>query len=487
MTGIYPVRFWLKSTYSFGALVIATGLIWALVLTDKYFKLKKAIIIYIFALFFFFASFYNGFIVESYEAIYPGGAFVGEPGFGLILYSIFFLLAGILIIYNLILGHRRAVNKEEKTRLRYILYGAFATLGVSFLTSLVFPILAVYQFSGLDSIGFLIFLFCLSYAVIKYHLLDIRVIATEIFTFILWILLIIKLIISKNYQDLLINTGLFLAVVIFGILLIKSILKEVKQRQKLEVLTKEIKEAYEVEKKAHRELQRLDEAKNQFIMATQHHLRTPLTSMLGYLDLIFGGTYGKLPPRFEDPLQKFMASTRRLIRIVNEILDISQFQLGKKVVTLRPNASIEPTLKEIKEELEFEAKNKNLYLKIERPQKLPFIKADSQKLKVALFNIVDNAIKYTKEGGITIKIKGEKGKLLIMVKDTGIGIPKEDIPHLFGRTFERGEEAKKTFTTGRGIGLYIAGQIVKAHHGRIWAESDGKGKGSTFYIQLPLG
>lgn len=257
-------------------------------------------------------------------------------------------------------------------------------------------------------------------------------------------------------------------------------------QQKVDEQTKEIKKAYEVEKRARKGLARLNEAKNQFIMASQHHLRTPLTAMRGYLDLLLTGTYGKVPPKIKDTLFKFQLSTQRLIKVVNEFLDITQFQLGKEVITLQPNVQVEPVLKEVMEELQLEAKARGVHLKLRKPAKIPRIKADPERLKIALFNIVDNGIKYTRQGGVTIKLEVEKLRLRIAIQDTGIGIPREELKTLFARTFERSREAKKIHGTGRGIGLFIAGHIIRAHNGKIWAESEGKGKGSTFYIELPL-
>ena len=100
--------------------------------------------------------------------------------------------------------------------------------------------------------------------------------------------------------------------------------------------------------------------------------------------------------------------------------------------------------------------------------------------------MIDNGIKYTRKGGVTIRLKIKDLRLKIIVKDTGIGLAKEEIKTLFTEFFERGKEAEKVYTTGRGIGLYIAKNIVEAHQGKIWAESEGKSKGSTFYIELPL-
>jgi signal transduction histidine kinase len=241
-----------------------------------------------------------------------------------------------------------------------------------------------------------------------------------------------------------------------------------------------------VEKHARKELQRLDKAKSQFMMATQHHLRTPLTSMRGYLDLLFGGSYGKIPPKIKDILKKFESSTKNEIKIVNEFLDISKFQMGKKVVVLKEGVDLEPILKEAVEDVELEARSKGIYLKKDISGKIPKIKADEQRLKVAIYNIVDNAVKYTDQGGIEVKLVKIDGKVRIIVKDTGTGIPEEQKSKLFSKLFERGERAQKLFATGKGIGLYITAKIIQEHNGKVWAESGGKGKGSTFYIELPV-
>lgn len=263
-------------------------------------------------------------------------------------------------------------------------------------------------------------------------------------------------------------------------------------QQKVDEQTKEIKEAYEVEKQAHEELKKLDENKTEFMMITQHHLRTPLTSMMGYMDLIKGGSYGKVPKKLEEVMQKFSNSSQNLIKIVNEFLDLSQFQLGKQVVSLQDNVDVKVILENILKELSFQAEKRGISLNLEKAKEnIPPIKADPSKLQMALFNVIDNSIKYTPKGGITIQVKNKTidngRKIEIIVKDTGIGMTKEDIDSLFSNLLARGEGAKKVNVTGRGIGLYLSAKIIEAHNGRIWAESEGEGKGSAFHIELPVG
>lgn len=418
-----------------------------------------------------------------------------SAGFFYILYLVFgYIIFSGYGVY-LLLKHFPKFDYFKKNQIKYVILGSLMGFGggaVNF-----FLMYKINPFGSFGNVGifvslglFIPFTIPLTYATIKYRLMDIKIVFTEIMAVLVAITLFIDFIFSLLSSGFILST-IFKLVIFFifaylGILLIRGVLKEIKQREQMEKMAWDIRRAYEIEKKAKEELQRLDDAKTQFTMATQHHLRTPLTSMRGYIDLIMTGTYGKIPPKLKDPLEKFEISTKRLIKIVNEFLDISQFQLGKQVVSLKPGVKIEPIIKEIIEELKFEVDSKKLYLMLEKPDNIYEIKADEEKLKVALFNLIDNAVKYTPKGGVRITIS-DGDKIEIRIKDTGIGIAKQDIPQLFGRTFERGKEAKRVFTTGRGIGLYITGEIIKAHNGRIWVESDGLGMGSTFHVELPVG
>ena len=247
------------------------------------------------------------------------------------------------------------------------------------------------------------------------------------------------------------------------------------------------KKAYAVEKRANEELKELDNVKNQFLMTIQHHLRTPLTSMRGYSELLLSGSFGKIPKKIEEVVKRFEVSTVNLIKMVNDFLDVTQFQLGKGMVNLKDGVDLSPVLAEIVGDEKLEASKKGIYLKLETPKEPCLIKADESKLKAAVVNVFDNCVKYTNQGGVAVTLKVENDLAKIQIKDTGMGIAKERLANLFNNTFQRGEEAKKTFVSGKGIGLYLAGKIVAAHGGKIWAESEGEGKGSTFNIELPIG
>ena len=264
--------------------------------------------------------------------------------------------------------------------------------------------------------------------------------------------------------------------------------KVAEQTKELQESYQKVEAAYEIEKQAHQELKRIDEAKSQFIMATQHHLRTPLTALKGYLSMSLEGDFGEVGQVLKEKLASCFESTNRLIKLVNEFLDLSKLQLGKNILDIK-EASITEMLQDVIVEVKPEADKKGIYLILALPpEPASLIMADAVKLREALYNLIDNAVKYTEKGGVKVDlrfvVKGKKNYAEIVVTDTGIGMTKQEADDVFGRQFERGKEAKKVYALGRGIGLFITASIIKAHKGKIWAESSGQGQGSLFYVEL---
>lgn len=248
------------------------------------------------------------------------------------------------------------------------------------------------------------------------------------------------------------------------------------------------KEKRTEEKELKEEWEKLSRAKEQFLLSIQHHLRTPLTPIKGYLEEILAGTYGREEnPVIREKLIEMKKLTDTLYALIERLLDIQALKLGNKTLNLQ-NCQIEDLIEGVIEELKPQAEKKGLYLKYELPEKkLPSLKLDKKTIREAIWNLVDNAIKYTNRGGVIVELKIENCKLKITVKDTGIGMKKEEVDYfLQGKLFERGEEATKLYGPGRGIGLAIVSEIIRAHAGKIGAESEGQGKGTTFWIELPI-
>ena len=398
-----------------------------------------------------------------------------------------FVIVVTLIINLALLKEYFDYSNERRTRILYFLIGLIAFAGLNIIFNVILPVFFnIYKFYELGNYS-VIFLLCLTaYAIIRQELFGIKVILTQTLIIVIAILLLWQTIVAlPNWLDFSWKLLLFLLFVVFGIFLARSVRKEIKQREEIASMAEDVKRAYVIEKKAKEELEKLDKFKDQFLMTTQHNLRTPLTSMMGYSDLLLKGFFGKQNKKTTEVIQKFQALTQGMIRMVNNFLDMAQFQLGKSVVILKPGVDVLELMNEIIQELQFKAESKGVYVKLEKPEKIFTIEADREKLKAAIFNIVDNAVKYTEKGGVDITIK-DHDAVKIIVKDTGIGIKKEKLPTIFEDMFERSEEAKKVTSLGSGVGLYLSGQIIKAHNGKVWADSEGVGNGSTFHIELPI-
>jgi len=272
------------------------------------------------------------------------------------------------------------------------------------------------------------------------------------------------------------STVIFILFFILGHYLIKKTGEESRKKEEAEKLIEEWK--------------KLAEAKDQFLLSLQHHLRTPLTPFKIYLERILDGTYGREEnPVIREKLIEMKQSINSLYSLIESLLDVQELKIGREILD-PADCRIKELIRSVIEELKPQAEERGLYLVFEQNKETKeiTIKTDKKRTREALWNLVDNAIKYTKKGGVTIKVKTEGMHLLkIIVADTGIGMAKEEIESfLRGELFSRGKEAKKLFGPGRGIGLTIAAEFIKAQGGRIGAESGGSGKGTTFWIELPI-
>ncbi|MBM3206291.1 MAG: hypothetical protein FJZ43_01580 [Candidatus Staskawiczbacteria bacterium] len=412
------------------------------------------------------------------------GSVSNEPG--IILFGITVVF---LIFYSIYILWKKLVKASglEKANFKIILYGISITFLLHVAFNLVMPV--VFHNTRLAPFGSLFifpFILSTSYAIIRNKLFNIRVAGSAILVFALSVLSFFEILLADSFLITVYRSGVLILILAFGVLLIRGVLREVEQREEIEKMAVKLENAYVIEKRAKEEIEKIDKFKDQFLMVTQHNLRTPLTSMMGYTDLLLKGFFGKQNKKTTEVLFKFQGLTQGMIRMVNNFLDMAQFQLGKGVVALKPGVDVLTLVNEIVGELQFKAESKGVYVKLVQPEKVFTISADREKLKAAIFNIVDNAVKYTERGGVTIKIQ-DNGAVRIIISDTGIGIPKEKLSTIFEDMFERTEAAKRVTSIGSGVGLYLAGQIIKAHKGKVWVESEGNGKGSIFYIELPVG
>jgi len=278
--------------------------------------------------------------------------------------------------------------------------------------------------------------------------------------------------------------ALFMVMVVFAILLIKSVSNEVRRREEMEILTKKLQKTGEQLQKANKELQRLDEAKSEFLSIASHQLRTPTTVIKGYISMMQEGSFGKISKVVRDNLDKVYIATERLLNLIENLLDISRIEAGRLEFDIQPT-DLGVIAKATVEDFKPKAKAKKLKLEVFTPSDLPKVNADANKVKEVISNLIDNAVKYTKSGEISVGLHQEGTSVVCSIQDTGHGIEPEDLPRLFNK-FVRGKDMVKVHTEGTGLGLYFARKVIENMGGRIWAESPGKDRGSKFSFSLPL-
>jgi signal transduction histidine kinase len=238
--------------------------------------------------------------------------------------------------------------------------------------------------------------------------------------------------------------------------------------------------------RANTRLRELDNLKSEFLSFAAHQLRSPLTAIRGYASMILEGSYGKPTKRIKQSTEKIFLASTSLVKVVEDFLNITRIEQGRMKFTFKP-MDLKACIEEIVNEQMPVAEKAGLALNLHTESGASyFMSGDGEKLKQVVSNLIDNAIKYTQKGGITMSLeKDEKEhKMRLSVADTGLGISPEILPELFTK-FKRSEGASRVNIRGTGLGLYIAKEIVKAHHGQIWAKSDGEGNGSTFVVELP--
>jgi signal transduction histidine kinase len=233
---------------------------------------------------------------------------------------------------------------------------------------------------------------------------------------------------------------------------------------------------------ANEKLKGLDKLKTEFVSLASHQLRSPLTAIKGYLSMIIEGDYGELNNELKEPIDRVFESSKNLTTIVEDLLNVSKIEQGGMKYSMEPFNLSELARDEVKD-LSVNAEKKGLKICFESEgDNLCIVNGDKEKIRQVLLNFIDNSIKYTKVGGINISVKNNDNKVLFSIKDTGMGMTPEIKETLFQR-FSRGDGARMN-TTGSGLGLYLAKEIVEAHKGRVWVESDGPDKGSTFNVEL---
>jgi signal transduction histidine kinase len=317
----------------------------------------------------------------------------------------------------------------------------------------------------------------ITYAIAEDRLFNLKVIMAQLFVLALWIFIFVRAYLSTNLGDQISNWALLAVTIFVGILLIRSVAQEVRQREKIEKLAKDLETANE-------KLTLLDKQKSEFVSIASHQLRSPLTAIKGYSSMLLEGSFGKLTKKIAGAVHTVYESSESLVLVIDNFLNLTRIEQGRMTYEKSPT-DLKALTEHIVAQLLPNVEKKGLKISFEGSDKVDFTKeVDPNKVQQVILNMIDNAIKYTPTGSIQVKIdQTVGGKITIVISDTGIGMSEATVAKLFQK-FSRADDASKTNAGGTGLGMYLASEIMHAQGGAVRAESDGLGKGSRFIIEF---
>jgi len=231
------------------------------------------------------------------------------------------------------------------------------------------------------------------------------------------------------------------------------------------------------------ELAQTSKAKSEFLANMSHELRTPMNAILGFTEMLIDGLYGEVPADLKEPLTDIQLNGRHLLRLINDVLDLSKIEAGRMELALG-DYSVREIVDIVHVSLRSLAAEKGLDFVVSVPDNLAVAYGDNGRLTQCLMNLAGNAIKFTREGRVEIGVELVGDDLVFHVSDTGIGIPEAELENVFTE-FRQIDAAVTREYGGTGLGLSITKRFVEMHGGRIWVESE-FGKGCTFFFSVPL-
>src|SRR3989344_5689843 len=424
-------------------------------------------------------------LIVGYEEIIGGG-------WGKITFGKLFILYALYCVALVVLGFGLLVKKYHdsagifKVEMRDFLVAFIVTALVALLGTLFLPVFTGTQdFFWVGYVGgALLFLVITRLLAVKYNFWSPKVIVTELFISVIVLVLIAELFIASSFLDLFIKTGITVLIIFSSSFLIGSVKREIQSKDKIMRLSRDID-------LISKRLKVLDKKKSEFLSIASHHLRAPLTVIKGYASMLGEGSFGELSAPVKEAVEKIFHSSERLITMISDFMDISRIESGDmryKFADVDMKRLVLDITGEMKQSADRAHLTFNTTINDGISNDEQFITVgDAGKLRQVISNLIDNSIKYTPRGEISLLLsKSTNGKkILFSISDTGIGMSEVTKEKIF-RKFSRAEGVSKVYTEGTGLGLYVAKEVIKKHEGRIWAESKGEGAGSTFYLELEV-
>ena len=466
--------------------VAAAGIAFFFFLFSLYFPVRKekvkkfdfliTVVPYLLLIAFF--IFDQKYLIEQVYFLSNGTKAVIINYYNYVAYSIFFILYVVAGYISLIRTYRRSNDIQVRVQIRFIIIGTLVPYLLAMFFNLLLPVIN-YQYVWIGPIFALAVVAVILYAIFKHRLFDVKVIATEVLVSVLWIFILTRTFISENIQDEITNLALLFLTIVVGIFLIRSVRKEVDSRERIQKLAVNLEAA--------------NAGQQQFIHYLNHESKGYLTEDNAVLAAVRDGDFGEAPAELQKMATTVLRKNRRAVDDIDEMILSADLGSGAVRYTMEP-FDLAAETRAFVEEYQPDAEEKGQKLEfVTEPAGADFtIVGDKRRLmRHALKNYLKNAIVYTPAGGAIIVTlsragEGKDAKVTLGVRDSGVGITPEDKARLFTEG-GKGLHSTDVNPNSTGRGLYIVKQIIEAHHGRVFADSAGAGKGSTFGFEVPVG
>ncbi|MES2966228.1 MAG: ATP-binding protein [Patescibacteria group bacterium] len=398
------------------------------------------------------------------------------------LYTAWFSILAILVM-SIVKCYAVAFKRKEVVRVLVLALSSAFFLGIVSGAEQIANLTGVFEVILYSLFSLPIFILILTYSIIEQQTLDTNV-STFVYARLLFAIFVLVAGFSLFLSDDKFEFATFGVSTIvtfgFGYLLLRSARREMKQREEIEKL------AYGLER-ANERLQILDKQKSEFVSIASHQLRSPLTAIRGYVSMMAEGSFGQLPEKAQEILERVNESSKFMATSINDFLDVSRIESGNMKYEYM-DVNLKDQAEHVVDDLRADAVKRGLMLLYRSDmQGTGLVRADAGKTQQIFHNLINNALKYTPKGSVTVYAHDDvkSKKMYVDIIDTGVGLSSESMQKLFGK-FARAKIASSANIMGTGLGLFVAREMARAMGGDITVQSEGEGKGSTFTISFPL-
>jgi signal transduction histidine kinase len=379
----------------------------------------------------------------------------------------------VVIMWLLLAGIRRIstiADHSERRKVLLFTIGIGSFLGVFALTWTVASLFGFFALEQYGLYGMVAFMTLLTYLIVHYRAFNVGLIASQALVIALIILIGSQFTFVRNTTNLILTAIALVLTGVIGIILIRSVKREIEQRKHIELLAKDLESSN----------------KQQIILIhfITHQIKGFVAKSRNIFATLLDGDYGQVQDTMRPMLEEGLRSDTKGVSTIQEILNAANIKSGK-VSYVKQEFDVKALVDEVGTDLRAAAEAKGLQLTTDTGTEPLMFAGDRAQLVNAFKNLVDNSIKYTPKGEVRVSLAKDAGKLRFMVQDTGVGISKEDMAHLFTEG-GHGKDSVSINVESTGFGLYIVKNIIEAHNGKVWAESEGAGKGSRFITELPV-